>query len=95
MRFFIAASAISTFTAQFAFGAQTEFLFELTPDQEIMPVASNAFGFGYLLYDSNLETFSIDLTVEGISTDRLFGVGPNNSPVHIHFAPAGSGPHVC
>ncbi|MEW6251295.1 MAG: CHRD domain-containing protein, partial [Planctomycetota bacterium] len=38
---------------------------------------------------------TIDMVVFGITLQELLGVGPNNSPAHIHMAPAGAnGPIV-
>lgn len=74
---------------------ETVFAFDLSPDQEVLPTVSNARGTGLLTYDSDTMSFDLDLDVDGITTDRLLAVGPNATPVHIHFAPAGqNGPIV-
>lgn len=64
--------------------------FPLGGDQEVPPNDSDAFGVGKIVVDTTARTFDIDLFVVGIDLADLRGAGPNNSPVHIHNAPAGA-----
>lgn len=72
-----------------------EYNFYLSGEQEVPPNDTHAVGAAQLLYDTDDQTFDLDIMVFGIALDDLLGVGPNNSPVHIHMAPPGSnGPIV-
>jgi uncharacterized protein (TIGR03382 family) len=72
-----------------------EYNFFLSGDQEVPPADTHAVGAAQLLYNSDTQTFSLDVMVFGIGLDDLLGVGPNSTPIHIHNAPAGSnGPIV-
>jgi hypothetical protein len=76
--------------ADFASAGIIELNFNLSGDQEVPPNNSTAVGSAQLLYDPSDQTFDLDLMVFGIALSELHGVGPNNSPVHIHMAPAGA-----
>jgi len=91
----IAAAAAFSLLAGAASADIIEYNFYVGGDQEVPPNDSDATGAGQLLYDTDTQTFSIDLVIFGIELDDLLGVGPNSSPIHIHNAPAGSnGPIV-
>lgn len=64
------------------------FNFPITPQQENPPNNSNAAGSGQLLYNTDTDTFNLDV--------QVFGIGlPDITGYHIHNAPAGSnGPIV-
>lgn len=82
-------------TASAAHATIIPFNFVLTGDQEVPPVQTNAVGSAQLLYDTTTQTFDLDMMVFGIDMADLLGTGPNNTPVHIHNAPAGAnGPIV-
>lgn len=56
---------------------------------------SLATGFATVQFDTLSGALSVDLGVQGIALGDLQNVGPNSTPVHIHFAPPGSnGPIV-
>jgi len=89
------ALACTAFLASTASGDIIEFNFFLSGDQEVPPADTDATGAGTFLYDTDTQTFDIQLQVFGIGLDDLMGVGPNETPVHIHLAPAGAnGPIV-
>lgn len=72
-----------------------EWNFYLSGDQEVPPVETDAVGAGQFIYNTDTQTFSLDIMIFGIELDDLLGVGPNGTPIHIHNAPAGSnGPIV-
>lgn len=88
-------AALAAGPALAGFGDPLEFNFTLTGDQEVPPNDSDAVGAGQLLYDPGTMTFDLDIMVFGIGLGDLLGVGPNETPIHIHFAPPGSnGPIV-
>lgn len=94
MRTSIAIAGILAVTGVAA-GHEVTFDFFLSGLQEVPPNNSPAVGAARLVYEEDTQTFDLDLLVFGIELDDLLGVGPNNSPVHIHNAPAGSnGPIV-
>lgn len=56
---------------------------------------STAAGNASLRYDTVEQRLSVDLAVSGIGLGDLRNVGPNATPVHLHFAPpGGNGPIV-
>lgn len=61
----------------------------LTGADEVPPNDSNATGYATLDLDPDTGLFDLTLVVEGISLADLAEVGPNDTPVHIHSAPAG------
>jgi hypothetical protein len=72
-----------------------EFNFFMSGDQEVPPNDSDATGAGRILYDTDAQTFSIDIMIYGITLDELAPAGPNGTPLHIHNAPVGqNGPIV-
>jgi len=81
-----------------ASGAQAALILgdaNLNGAQEVPPVATAAIGVSILNVDSNTGLFDLELFVSGITQAQLAGVGPNNTPVHIHNAPPGvNGPIV-
>ena len=84
-------STILTVTlAANAASAGVFFDFILDGSQEAPPNGSDAFGFATLEYMSDAQTFDLFVVTDGIGLGDLLGVGPNNSPVHIHNAPAGA-----
>lgn len=86
-----AAAALSTAAA----ADIVTFDFFLSGDQEVPPVDTPAVGAAELQYNTDTQTFSIDIMVFGIELADLLDVGPNNTPIHIHNAPAGAnGPIV-
>ncbi len=88
---FATAVALVTTTAH----AGVFFDFQLTGGQEVPPNDSDSFGFATLEYMSDTQTFDLFVVTDGIAFDDLLGVGPNNTPIHIHNAAAGSnGPIV-
>lgn len=84
----LAVFALSSMVA--AAGADIlEFNFALTPGQEVPPNNSNAAGAAQLLYDTDTQTYDLDVMVFGIGINDLMGAGPNSTPIHIHEAPMG------
>lgn len=92
----LAALTIVLTGASIASAALLEFNFELVGTQEVPPVTgNNSAGAAQFLYDTDTQTFDLDLQVFGIGLADLRPVGPNATPVHIHLAPAGAnGPIV-
>ena len=90
------ASALACATLACTAGAQiSTFEFMLSGDQEVPGIMTDASGSATLAYDASTQTFDLSLTTMGIALSDLLGVGPNNSPIHIHSAPPGSnGPIV-
>jgi hypothetical protein len=85
------AVALCGLIANVATAAMLEFNFELEGTQEVPPVVgNNSAGAAQLTYDTDAQTFDLDLQVFGIELGDLRNVGPNATPVHIHMAPAGS-----
>ncbi len=66
-----------------------EWNFFMSGDQEVPPNDSDAAGAGQLLYDTDTQTFSLDIMIYGIALSDLAPAGPNGTPIHIHNAPAG------
>lgn len=64
--------------------------FLLDGGQESPANDSTAFGFATLAYTTDTQTFDLDLFTDGIALDDLMGVGPNDSPIHIHMASFGA-----
>lgn len=93
----LAASLVLAFTALPAHAVVLEFSALLTGDQEVPPVATNAFGSASIFVDTDAETIDLALIVDGISLDDLADglVAAPIGPVHFHNAPAGvNGPIV-
>lgn len=88
--------AILTALALIAPAAHAALLdFEATLDGAQAGTTSSATGIASLQYDTVAQRLSVDLGVDGISLADLRNVGPNATPVHLHFAPPGSnGPIV-
>ncbi len=88
---FLIVSIIGLAGATTALGETFEFNFVLEGLQEDPPNNSNASGAASLfMYDTDTQTFDLDMFILGISLDELFNVGPNLTPVHIHMAPPGA-----
>ncbi len=76
-------------------GDSVFFDFFLGGDQEVPANTSDSFGFATLEYSPAAQSFDLLLITDGIALGDLLGVGPNNTPIHIHSANAGSiGPIV-
>ncbi|HZW09378.1 MAG TPA: CHRD domain-containing protein [Phycisphaerales bacterium] len=72
-----------------------EWNFFMSGENEVPPNDSDATGAGQLLYNTDTQTFSMDIMIYGIDLADLAPVGPNGSPLHIHNAPVGeNGPIV-
>lgn len=91
-----ALSAMLVLGAALAPAAQASLLnFTAALDGAQAGTPSSASGQAFVQFDTLTGALSIDLGVTGLGLSDLRNAGPNATPVHIHFAPAGSnGPIV-
>lgn len=81
--------------AQSAQADIAEFNFFLSGDQAVPGNDTDAAGAAQFIYDTDTDTFDLDLMVFGLELSDLSIAGPNGTPIHIHMAPAGAnGPIV-
>jgi hypothetical protein len=81
--------AILTAAGSLASAEIIEWNFFMSGQNEVPPNNSDATGAGQLLYDTDTQTFSMDIMIYGIDLADLAPAGPNGTPIHIHNAPAG------